>query len=288
MKRFVPFIVGMIVGLQCLASVPERVRFGCESSDTTRIVDMIKLCESTGKSPGTRIVAAGRALLGTAYGGGTLESGDGVERLTVNLDTLDCTTYVETVMALAITAGEHRRSWRDFLYNLEKLRYRLGVMSDYVSRLHYISDWALDNIARGNFREVTADVPGAVYMTKSLDFMSAHVDSYPRLADASTLAGIKRVEDGFRNWRFPYVKKEQLSKKATLAALRGGDVIALTTSVPGLDVSHMAIIVMQDGVPHMMHASSAKGKVIIDPQPLSEYLRRSRSLTGIRVFRLVE
>ena len=50
------------------------------------------------------------------------------ELLRINLDGMDCTTFVENMMALALTAGENRTSWRDFTFNLERLRYRGGAM----------------------------------------------------------------------------------------------------------------------------------------------------------------
>ena len=56
----------------------------------------------------------------------TLENADGEEQLTVNLDELDCTTFVDVILSLAYTAGQHRTSWRDFTSNLERLRYRSG------------------------------------------------------------------------------------------------------------------------------------------------------------------
>lgn len=69
-------------------------------------------------------------------------------------------------------------------------------------------------------------------------------------------------------------------------ALKGGDIIALTTKTSGLDVSHMGIIVIEKDGPHLLHASSKEGKVIIDKLPLVEYMRKAHQLTGIRVLRL--
>lgn len=67
--------------------------------------------------------------------------------------------------------------------------------------------------------------------------------------------------------------------------LKEGDIVALTTNTPGLDVTHMGIIKMVNGVPHLMHASSKQKKVIIDPLTLADYMRRNRT-QGIRVLRL--
>ena len=81
-------------------------------------------------------------------------------------------------------------------------------------------------------------------------------------------------------------KPSRLSNKEIVKALKEGDVICITTRTPGLDVQHMGIVVKQDGIPYLMHASSAAGKVIIDALPLSDYLKKNRSANGIRVIRL--
>ena len=48
---------------------------------------------------------------------------------------------------------ENRKSWRDFIYNLKRMRYRSGEINGYPSRLHYVSDWIVDNRFRGNFAD---------------------------------------------------------------------------------------------------------------------------------------
>ncbi|MDE6491130.1 MAG: DUF1460 domain-containing protein [Muribaculaceae bacterium] len=263
-----------------------KVNFHNEATDTTTITRLLQDAAVAGQQPGSRVAGIGREFIGTAYRSGTLEGES--EMLQVNLDEMDCTTYVETVMALAYTIGENRHSWRDFLYNLERLRYRGGEMSDYASRLHYISDWVVDNVRRGNFIEVTSQIPSSDYTDKTIDFMSSHRDKYPALADSLQFVKIKNTESGYRNHRFPYIKKERLANKAVMAALKDGDVVALTSKIAGLDVSHMGIIVKENGIPYLMHASSAAGSVVIDRLPLAEYMRRNKNLSGIRVFRLID
>ncbi len=237
-------------------------------------------------SPQKRVAFIARQFIDTPYVGGTLDGQP--EMLTVNLDQMDCTTMVETVMALAYTVGERRQSWHDFLFNLERIRYRNGEMTDYGSRLHYISDWVVDNVHRGNFTEATDQFQACNYAVKTIDFMSRNAEKYPQLADSVQLERIKNTEIGYRSHRFPYIKKERVGSKQVTAGLHEGDIIALTTKIAGLDVSHMGIIIMENGTPHLLHASSSAGKVIIDKRPLAEQLRRNINLTGIRVFRMTE
>lgn len=266
------------------AAAPGEVRWHNEATDTLRIQQLLNSAAAIESATTQgRVGAIAREFIGTPYVAGTLEGEP--EMLTVDVDGLDCTTFMETVAALAKTAGERRRSWHDFVHNLESLRYRRGRADGYASRLHYISDWAIDNAQRGNLREVTADLPGASWQVKTLDFMTRHRDSYPALANDGEFERLKSMEIGYRSHRFPMVKSTRIGK-ATLEALRDGDIVALTAKADGLDVCHVGFIALVDGVPHLLHASSTAGKVIIDSKPLTEYLRRSKSATGIRVFRL--
>lgn len=279
-------VLAMLASGTCPASAaaPGEVRWHNEGSDTIVIQELLNRAAAI-ESPTAqgRIGAIAREFIGKPYVAATLEGSE--EMVTVNMDEFDCTTFMETVAALAKTAGERRRSWHDFVHNLEELRYRRGKAEGYASRLHYISDWAIDNSQRGNIAEVTGDLPGASWQIKTLDFMTSHRDSYPALADEDEFQRLKSIEIGYRSHRFPMVKSTRITK-ATLAALRDGDIVALTAKAEGLDVTHVGLIAIVDGVPHLLHASSAEGKVVIDSKPLTEYLRRSKSATGIRVFRL--
>lgn len=286
MKKLLFLLFSIYTGATASAVSPAQIRWHDETSDTTAVQAILERASKTdAREPQDYVSAIGREFLGKPYVAHTLEGE--TEMLTVNLDELDCTTYVETVLALAKTAGEHRKSWRDFIYNLETIRYRGGTMKDYGSRLHYISDWIIDNGHRGNVQEVSNRAPRNDYVVKTLDFMSAHRDAYPALKDSAQYARIIDVERGYRSHRFPYIKTNQLQGRDIQSWLREGDVVCLTTKTKGLDVSHLGILTKgEDGEWHLMHASSSAGKVIVDPLPFYEYLRRSKTLTGFRVLRL--
>lgn len=271
-----------------LASGPMDIRFIDETNDTTFINDILARVKAEDPgNPGDRVAMFGRMFIGTPYVAHTLESPEGEpERLTVNLKELDCTTFVENMMALALTIGEGRTSWRDYVNNLERLRYRGGELNGYPSRLHYIADWIVDNSYRGNVTDATPNFPAVSYTTKSIDFMSNHRDNYPALKDSLNFERVKNTELGYRNHRYPYIKTRNLAERPTREAFRNGDVVALTTSLKDLDVTHMGMIVIKDGEPYLLHASSSLGKVIITEVPLAEFMKRNRSLTGVRVIRV--
>lgn len=270
------------------AASVQRMRFHCDQ-DTTRINQLLQEGIASGiKTPNELVAFYADRLLGTPYVAHTLEGDE--ELLTINIDELDCTTFVETLYALARTTMNGRYSWLDYAANLENVRYRNGEMSDYSSRLHYISEWILNNASRGNLKEVTADLPHANYMIKTIDFMTTHKDSYRSLKDDSAMVEkIKGFEMALRNHRMPYLKKSWLGDKAVKAALRDGDFVGLVTKIEGLDISHLGIIHKDDkGEIYLLDASMSGGKVMLEQKNLRDHLSGSKSTClGIRVFRIV-
>lgn len=287
MKKFATllYIAFMLTAPVLHGATPEQIRWHNEAADTTAITKfLIKATDFGASNPNELMEFIGRQFIDAPYKAGTLESQP--EALTVNLEEFDCTTFIETVTALALTVEEHKNSWQDFIDNLETIRYRQGEVNGYSSRLHYFSDWIVSNTHRGIVREVTDRIPQSDSQIKTLDYMSRNRSSYPALADDVEYEAIKNMEVGFRSHRFPYIKSGRIAAKPILSSLRGGDIIAFTTKKDGLDVSHVGIIVMEKDGPRLLHASSREGKVTIDKLSLAEYLKKSPAITGIRVIRL--
>ena len=261
------------------------VAFNNLSTDTVRINELLSEGEAASlQSPGARVAFFGKKFLGTPYVAHTLEGDE--ELLRINLDGLDCMTFVETAAALAQTLGEGRTSWRDFVQNLEGLRYRNGEMNGYASRKHYVCDWIVDNVYRGNVTDAVKLFPREAYMVKTIDFMSRHADLYAQLSDSATLGAIKAIENGYVNHRFPYLKGSWLGAKEVKRCFRDGDLVAFMCSTPGLDVSHWGMIIMDEkGEPHVLHASMSGGKVVLSDVSLYDFVKRN-NFPGIRVVRL--
>lgn len=259
---------------------PSQIRWHNETSDTTNITKLLTALGNAPSDPGIISTAIAKQLIGTPYGSKTIESQP--EMLTLRLDSLDCTTFVENVAAAAITLHMGRNSWQDFAHSLMEIRYRGGAVNGYASRLHYISDWILDNAHRGNLQDVTDRIGKADYMVKTLDFMTQHRDKYPALENEENYNALKNAEIGYRSHRFPYIKTMNIKS----ASLKEGDIVAIVTSIKGLDVTHVGLITMVNGTPHLLHASSANARVEISPLPLYDYVKRNRSAVGIRVIRI--
>ena len=267
------------------AATMAKMRFHCDS-DTTVINKLLKDGYDSGLTDANALVEFyARRLLGTPYVARTLEGDE--EMLTINIHELDCLTFIESLYALSRATLNKRVSWRDYADNIENVRYRGGKMGDYSSRIHYISEWIIDNHVRGNLVEITPDLPHADYMVKDIDYMTKHTGNYRQLKnDSAMVEKIRRFE--LRNHRFPYVKRSWLNDKGLKAALRSGDFVTLVTNIQGLDVSHNGIIIMdENGAPHLLDASMSGGKVMLESKPLFKFLERSKTNIGIRVFRMM-
>ena len=270
---------------QAQAATITQMRFHCDG-DTTLINDLLHQGYDSGLTDANALVEFyARRLLGTTYVAHTLEADQ--EVLTINIHELDCLTFIETLYALTRVTQAGRYSWRDFAANIENVRYRGGTMGDYATRIHYISEWIIDNHVRGNLVEITPDLPHASYMVKNIDYMSHNPGQYRQLKnDSAMVEKIRRHE--LRNHRFPYLKRSWLNDKAVKAALRSGDFVSLVTKAEGLDVSHNGIIVIDEkGDPYLLDASMSGGKVMLQSKPLYKYLERSKTNIGIRVFRMM-
>src|SRR5881628_1213380 len=144
---------------------------------------------------GERIGAIGMALRQTPYVAATLELYEDREVCSVNLTGLDCVTFFESALAVARMLRRGGRTPEVLLTEVTYMRYRDGRVTDYASRLHYLSDWFFDNDARRVVRVITGDLPGAVPVTKRVGYMSAHPEAYRQLkANPELVAKIARVE----------------------------------------------------------------------------------------------
>jgi hypothetical protein len=263
----------------------EQMRFHC-ANDTTKINSLLMEGIQSGLTDANELVCFyAHKLEGTPYVAHTLEGE--TEMLTINIDELDCTTFVETLYALVKTTINGRYSWRDYAHHLEDLRYRHGDMGDYSTRLHYMSDWIIDNSSRGNIEDVTGEISCVRYKVKTIDYMSTHRDSYPSLKDDAIFEKVKNVEVGYRNHRFPYIKKENLNSDAVKKVVKRGDFVGLVTRMEGLDLSHLGIVEKDErGNLVLLDASSIGKKVMLEPVDMKTMLMKRKSNEGVRFFRI--
>lgn len=237
---------------------------------------------------GDAIALVGRGFVGARYTPGTLEA-PGAERLIINLREFDCVTFVEHVLALvqfarhdgtaALQDAAGARARYERL--LADLRYRDGRLDGYASRLHYFSDWLADHERRGMLR-VLGDEIGTGTDARPITFMTAHVAAYAQLADSAVRRRIADHEATLGPRRM--VPKSDVRRLEPL--LRDGDVLAMTSTLEGLDVAHVGFAVLVDGRPHLLNAPLVGKSVELSPLPLHEHLAARRSQSGVMVARL--
>jgi len=231
---------------------------------------------------------------GTPYVAGTVEPATlpadpvkAVEPLVINLQGVDCTTFVEYVTAARLGRQSVLNANDSILQRfVQALRYRQGRRGNYATRKHYFSEWISEGEQQGLLTDVTRSLPGARPLQKRICFMSANPKYYPQLANAELLATIREVEGQLSAQTTYYLPVAQIAQAAV--ALQHGDIVAFVTDKAGLDIQHVGFVYDPDhtGRPRLLHASSAKGQVILSDGTLADYAKAANHCVGIRLIRL--
>lgn len=249
------------------------------------------LCiESALRSEAQTTLDFARLFIDRPYVAHTLEPFD-EERVVVNTRQLDCTTFVETVLALKRCRQQATTRFADYVDALQQLRYRGGQLNGYTSRLHYFSDWIDDNSRMGFVAEVQAPNPPFTSVQRlRVNYMSTHPKSYRLLKKFPKMVPtIARQEQQLTGRTYRYIPKSIVGNSQLLRqAVRDGDVIAITCSKPGLDIAHLGFAVWQADGLHLLNASMIHKKVVLEPLTLYDYLQQHPSHTGIRIVRIRE
>ncbi|MDR0334093.1 MAG: DUF1460 domain-containing protein [Dysgonamonadaceae bacterium] len=224
-------------------------------------------------------------FLGKPYVAHTLEVTD-KEMLIVNLREFDCMTFVETVFALVRTVRADNPTFDTYLDNLRNIRYRNGEITDYSSRLHYIADWIYENEKNGFVKNISSEFSGHRIETKAIHFMSNNQQAYKQLKnDDAMLEKIVKIESNInQRGGFAFIPKEQITNVAT--QIPNMVVVAFTTSINGLDVTHVGFTFWKNDRLKFIHASTSSNKVIIDERTIAEYCNAQRSCTGVMIVKV--
>lgn len=226
------------------------------------------------------ILRIAKQYIGTPYVANTLEVAE-EEHLIINPEEVDCTTFVEYVLAEYL--ANDSASFED---RLQSLRYREGKIQGYASRLHYFSEWVQQAINNNYLMDITKKY-SSFSEPLNLHFMSTHSNAYEQLKNGGMkmIDEIKQIEKRLSGEDVYYLPKKHIPNEG-LDWIASGDIIALTTSIEGLDVSHLGFAIYVDGELRLLHASSVKKEVIIDSLSLKNSLIKNKNNKGIRVFRV--
>ena len=276
MKRLL--LIGLIFWSTCSVFADEQDRASIEKW----LQEAVSLSKDS-----CRTLHFAKKMLGVPYVAGTLD-GNEEEQLVVLVDSLDCTTFVETVLAFCIADKRGERDYEGFKKALTQIRYRDGILNGYTSRLHYFSDWIRNNEQMGFVKECTSETACSLPKELWLDFMTTHVDSYLPMKKNPEL--VKVMASHEKNWQgtvVSYIPKEKLNLSPEELKIKDGDVLALVTNIKGLDVVHVGFAFWKDNQLHLLHASSSAKKVIEDPKTQYESSKNTKAHIGVRAIRFV-
>ena len=239
--------------------------------------------------PGEDVLIIARKFLGRPYVAHTLELFPDDERLVLNTRELDCTTFVDVVVALTLCSRRGETTFRDFVHQLHMQRYWNGVCDGYPSRIHYFSDWMRDNSRLGFVTEIQQTTkPFTAIQTVRINYMTKHPQSYVSLKrHPEYIPIIAAQEKDLTGHQYRYIPTSQLVDSPELRkTVNDGDIIAITSLTPGLDIAHLGIAVWHNDGLHMIDASSKHMKVVEESITMYQYLKNSKNADGIRIVRL--
>jgi len=229
------------------------------------------------------IVEIGLSFLETPYVVASLENGL-EEKMVINLRELDCTTFAESCLALARTVKFGKTDFESYVSELELIRYRNGKRNQYPSRLHYFSEWIENNHKKGIINK-TANQNG-IKSDKVINYMSTHPASYPVLNDHPELIPvIAEQEKALTKTGFMYFPKTEIPD--LYKNLQHGDIIALTSSIDGVDVNHVGIIIKKEHEFYLLHAPLSGKKVLVSDGPITDFIKPNSKNSGIMIARPV-
>ncbi len=257
-------------------------------SDSVKVVSLLRKAQAD--KPSNLMLYFAHQFEGVPYVAHTLEI-SATEKLIINLRELDCTTLIENVFALALTAKQGSVKWDDYCTNLALIRYRNGKPEGYASRNHYFYWWVENNMQKKLVTLPDIPVPLRLRQVIDVNYMSNHVDSYRMLK-----AGGAKVQKLIRDYEkasfgkvMYYIPAAQLGAKKSSqlsTTVHDGDILAIVTRRQGLDTSHIGIAEWgSDGYLHLLNASKLAKKVILDLRPINKYMATQRLQQGIWVIR---
>ncbi len=258
-----------------------------QTQDSVKIVSLLREAVSLKKKPANWMLWFGKKFIGVPYVGGTLDR-DKEEHLVVNTRELDCTTYVEMLVALTRCVERRQVTFSAFCEHLKHVRYIGGEVS-YVKRQHYFTVWINDNVNEGIIKEVCPNPPFSAVQRISVNWMSTHQSNYRMLsAHPAWLSGIKTLEKSINGKCYRYIPKANIANNSLFRkTILDGDIIVIVTNKKGLDTTHIGIASWHSDGLHLLNASSIHKKVIDEPMTLRTYMSKHPVQMGIRVCRVL-
>lgn len=240
-------------------------RIHCEE-DTLKISQLLTKTAERGGSLGERIVFVANELVGTPWSS-PLDN-DSIGTIVIGIHGFDRMGFMNTVLALAEASRQTLPRIQEYERLYESYSRRKGEDDGFASQLIYGADWIVDNVYRGNIKEMTEYLGGGGFKTKTLDYISRHKDEYPAMKNPAVNDKVRMMEMGYRSHRIPHMKKQSIGNDNVKELIENGDIIMMLSPEIDFDIYDVGFVEKKDGEPRLIHISHENGQVVADPYPL--------------------
>jgi hypothetical protein len=236
----------------------KHVRLGKFSQEE---LDRIIRESSRIRDAGGRIEFLSGHFLDIGYSEASLTgSEDTPEVFSINLEAVDCFTFIEYVEAMRLS-----NSYPEFELKLKMVRYKSGEVS-FEGRNHFFTDWREFN---PNIYDATQEIGGGSGMTVFKRLNEKEDGKY-------FLPGIRPVDREIN-----YIPSDAIAE-SLIRRLRTGDYAGIYSPSAGLDVSHAGIIIVSREGIDLRHASSQKIYRRVVDQDFNNYVAQKPGLIVLR------
>ena len=268
LRNQIPLIIAL-VGLIAIGAVQVAAAGQFEPPSNARIQEGLRHIDQKGTSLPQRVEAVSELFLGVPYKLGPLGEGPNGEfdrDPLIRFDAFDCTTFVETVMALSLDSNLEAAT-----RTLQKIRDKDGQIG-YAARNHFIElDWVPNNVRAGYLRDITAEVAGkkAIKVSKTISKRRW----YSRKSAASLEGSFSDNEKKSQLLKLRRLGKQFPDKRATLTVLPLKALPQALASIPSgtianlvhadkrykdTIVSHQVLLIKKSDGWYVRHAASDK------------------------------
>ncbi len=211
---------------------------------------------------GSRIEFLSGFFIGLEYKESTLPGNiSTAEVFVINFSGVDCFTFIDYIEAMRLSD-----SFESFLRNLKQVRYLNGIVS-FKNRKHFFTDWA--EYAPSSVDDLTEQIGGG--KVKSIaKAMNLKENGTP------LLPGVGSFQRTIN-----YIPSED-ANSSVLRKLKTGDYAGIYSSMQGLDVSHVGIIIRDRDTFFFRHASSDRRSRKVVDQELQAYISEKPGLIILR------
>lgn len=248
--------------------------------DESEIASALKTIHAENPSLPSRVEAVSAHFLGTPYSLGPLGEGPAGQfdrDPLVNFRKVDCTTFIEQVIALSLEPDLERA-----VALLQRIRYRDGKIS-YETRNHFPEiDWIPNNSAAGFIEDITREIGGGQTLVAAKTISKRDWYSKKTADDLKDFPGsqnekdlllprLKALGEQFEDQRadIPYLPTESLPM--FLKKIPSGTIINLVRKEmpdkPAL-ISHQALLLQKRGGVFIRHAHASAA---VEDAPALEY-----------------